>query len=397
MIMDETTLFLIIGIVAGLVIGFVIGYLVKKSRAVQNVDLSQQTGILAGLSNQLTEMKTKFEETEKRREVLLFEREKRDEEKEKRIQEIIESNNKFFKEMSDNSKRSDEDKEKRIKELINANQKFFEEQKLTTEKFLEHQGKTREEIEKQRDAQLKDMRGIIERFTQTVSGTKQRGIIGENVLEEVLNNSIKAGVVKRSLRTDIGEVEFAWNLTDGKFVPIDSKLPDVFELVDQFSKTEDIEQKKDIRKRICEKVKKEIKNIQKYQNLSNTIDNCILVVPPAVLDMCPELVGFGREENVFVCSYQNVFPIAHVLQEQYIRLKEEGDIGEYKRIVKSLFQILEKIIKKCEAIDKAISTIENANDSIKDEVGKGKKQTITIEDFASDETSNASSDSQEKL
>jgi len=383
--MDETTIFLIIGIAIGLAIGFTIGYLVRKSRTNQNVDLSQNTSLLTGLSNQLTEMKTKFEETEKRREVLLFEREKRDEEKEKRIQEIIESNNKFFKEMSDNSKRSDEDKEKRIKELIATNQKFFEEQKQNTEKFLENQGKSREEIEKQRDAQLKDMRGIIERFTQTVSGTKQRGMIGENVLEEVLNNSIKAGVVKKNLRTDNGEVEFAWVLGDGKHVPIDSKLPDVFELIEKFSQTEVIEEKKDIIKRICEKVKKEIKNIQKYQNLSNTIDNCILVVPPAVLDMCPELVGYGREDSVFVCSYQNVFPIAHILQEQYIRLKEEGDIGEYKRIVKSLFQILEKIIKKCDAIEKAITTIRNANDGIKDETVKARRLTTGTAEVISDE------------
>ncbi len=370
--MNET-IFLIIGIVAGIIIGFIIGFLLSKSRSNPNIDLAQHTSLLTNLNTQLTEIKTKFEETEKHRNEM-------DIEKDKRINNLIDSNNKFFKEMSDNSKKSDEEKEKRIKLLIESNQKFFDEQKQSTEKFLEQQGKTREEIEKQRDAQLKDMRGIIERFTQTVSGTKQRGMIGENVLEEALNNSIKAGVVKKSLKTDNGEIEFAWNLGDGKFIPIDSKLPDVFELINQFHQTEDIEQKKDIMKRICEKVKKEIKTIQKYQNLSNTIDNCILVVPPAVLDMCPELVGIGRDDYVFVSSYQNVFPIAHILQEQYIRLKEEGDIGEYKRIIKSLFQIMEKIIKKCDSIEKAITTIKNANDDIKDEIVKSKRQSLNIDE-----------------
>lgn len=205
-------------------------------------------------------------------------------------------------------------------------------------------------------------------------------MIGENILEEVLKHSIKANVVKKNLKTDQGEVEFAWDLGDGKFIPVDSKLPDVFELVDQFHQTEDIEERQEIIKKTCDKVKKEIKNIQKYQNLSNTIDNCILVVPPAVLDICPELVSMGREENVFVCSYTDVFPIAHVLEEQYERLKEEGDIGEYKRIIKSLFQILEKVSKKCEAIEKAVTTIKNANDNIKDEIVKGKRQEIHIEE-----------------
>jgi DNA recombination protein RmuC len=236
------------------------------------------------------------------------------------------------------------------------------------------QGKSRDEIEKQRDAQVKDMKNMMERFTQTVSGTKKRGMVGENILQEVLKNSIKAGVVKKSLKMDNGEVEFAWNLNDGKYIPIDSKLPDVFELIEQFNQSDDTDERKDIIKNVCEKVKKEIKTIQKYQNLSNTIDNCILVVPPAVLDMCPELVGVGRDENVFVCSYQEVFPIAHVVQEQYIRLKEEGDIGQYKQMIKSLFQILEKIGKKCEAIEKSVTTIKNANDGIKEELAKGKKQ-----------------------
>ena len=364
----------IISLIIGIIVGFLVGYFYGKSKAYQSVDLSQQSSLLTNLNTQITEMKTKFGEIEKSREKIEKERGKKEEEKEKRIREMMEANNKFFKEMSDGSKKSDEEKEKRIKEIITSNQKFFEEQKKSTEKFLEQQGKSREEIEKQRDAQVKDMKEMMERFTQTVSGTKTRGIIGEKIIEDVMKNSIKAGVVKKNLRTSNGEVEFAWNLNDGKYIPIDSKLPDIFKFIEKFYQTENNGEKRNIIKNIFEKIKKEIKNIQKYQNLSNTIDNCILVVPPVVLDMCPELVGVGRDENVFVCSYQEVFPIAHVLQEQYIRLKEEGDIGEYKRIIKSLFQIMDKISKKCEAIEKSVTTIKNANNNIKEEIVKVKRQ-----------------------
>ena len=370
----------IVTLIVGIVIGLIVGYYYAVSKSYQKSDLSQQSSLLTNLNTQIVEIKTKFSEIEKSREKIDKEREKTEVEKEKRIKEMMESNNKFFKEMSEGSKKSDEEKEKRIKEIITANQKFFEEQKKTTEKFLEDQGKSREDIEKQRDAQVKDMKGMMERFTQTVSGTKKRGMVGETILGEVVKNSIKAGVIKKNLKTDGGEIEFAWNLNDGKYIPIDSKLPDVFELIEKFQLSEEDNERRGIIKDISEKVKKEIKNIQKYQNLSNTTDNCILVVPPAVLDICPELVGDGRDGNVFVCSYQEVFPIAHVLQEQYIRLKEEGDIGEYKRIVKALFQILDKINKKCESIDKSITTIKNANDNIKEEVIKGKRQAGNVED-----------------
>ena len=92
-----------------------------------------------------------------------------------------------------------------------------------------------------------------------------------------------------------------------------------------------------------------------------------------------------------------MFPVAHVLHEQYIRLKEEGDIGEYKRLVKSLFQILDKIIKKCDAIEKAVTTIQNANDGIKDETVKAKRLSTGTTEIISEESDSGSSGFQEKL
>ena len=56
-----------------------------------------------------------------------------------------------------------------------------------------------------------------------------------------------------------------------------------------------------------------------------------------------------------------------------IRMKEEGDVGTYKKMVEQLFNILDKIMKKTEAIDRAVVTLTNANRSIKEEVSKGKR------------------------
>ena len=226
------------------------------------------------------------------------------------------------------------------------------------------------------------MRKIISSFTKTVSSTKTRGMIGEDLLKEVLSNSIKAGVIKCDLKTESGEVEFAWNLEDGRYIPIDSKLPDVFQLLELYHSTDNVDIQKEYKKEIIEKIKKEIKIVQKYQNLNNTIDSCLLVVPEGILELAPELVGIGKEDNVFVCSYKDVFPIAHVLQDQYIRLKEEGDIGKYKSVIKVLFQIIDKINKKTETIEKAVTQIKNANDGIQSEVTKAKsKETEEVEDL----------------
>jgi DNA recombination protein RmuC len=233
--------------------------------------------------------------------------------------------------------------------------------------------KSRDRSEDKRDAKLQDMSNTIDSFNRTISGTKTRGMVGESILKEALKNSIKAGVVKTELKIGSKNVEFAWDLGDGKYIPIDSKLPDIVPLVSQYENSKNTEEQKLLSKKIKDKVAKEILNIQKYQNQTNTIDNCILVIPPSILDMSPELVGIGKDSNVFVCSYKDVFPIAHILEEQYRRFNEEGDIGEYKKTIKQLDSILDKVISKTETLDRAIKQISNANDEIKDEVAKGKR------------------------
>ena len=366
--------FEIIHLVIFSVVGFLVG--IFFGRKMVSSQIVPDSGLLGNMGTQIAEMKTKFGEIEKSRERSDKDKEKLEKEKEKRFEDYIDHTNKIFKEIADKGEKSDEQKEKRILEYMDSTRKFFNEQKDTTEKFLEQQGKSREELEKQRDAQIKDMTALIESFTRTVSGTKRRGMVGEDILSEVLSNSIKADIVKKNLKTENGEVEFGWKLFDGKYIPIDCKMPDIFKLVDKYHKSESTDEQRDVVKKIINKIKKEIKTVQKYQNLTNTINNCMLVVPPAIMEIAPEVVSLGKDENVFVCTYKDVFPIAHTLEEQYARMNEEGDIGEYKHLVKSLFQILDKINKRTETFDRAITTIKNANEEIKDEVAKGNRKKL---------------------
>jgi DNA recombination protein RmuC len=204
-------------------------------------------------------------------------------------------------------------------------------------------------------------------------------MVGEEQLREALTHSIRAGVVACNLKTDSGEVEFAWNLEDGKFIPIDCKLPDVFLLLEQYGKSEDTAEQKDLKNEIIKKIEKEIKTVQKYQNQTNTIDSCILVVPEGILEIVPEIVGLGRDSNVFVCSYKDVFPVAYLVQEKYQHFKEQGDIGTYRQLISSLFQILDKIEQKTNAIQNALTTISNANSAIKKQILVARQKPMGIE------------------
>ena len=220
---------------------------------------------------------------------------------------------------------------------------------------------------------LADMLDKMSSIERTLTGTKSKGIAGETLLGLYLESSIKTGEIKKDLKIGTKIVEFAWKVSEGKYIPIDAKFPEIKALVEEYDKSEDTVHKRSLSKKVKDKVKKEIENIQKYQNQPNTIGNCILAVPSSALEMSPELLSIGKESNVYLSSYKDVIIIAHLLAEQHHRFTAEGDIGAEKIKVEQLNSILEKIFSKSDTIDRGLKQISNANDEIKDEVSKSKR------------------------
>lgn len=333
----DTIIFIFSIVVVG-IISFFVGWFFGKSSAHKPEELyakieSSQSSILTSLNTQIAEMKTKIFEIEKMREEKEKDRKKLDEEKEKRFNDFIENTKKFFGEEKD----------------------------------------IREKLEEKRDDQLKKISEVIEAFSRTIHGTATRGMAGEDILKEYLKNSIKSGLVETNLKTDSGEVEFAWNLGDGKFIPIDSKLPDVVDLLEILSKSNDVNEQKAIKKKISTKLKEEIERVRKYQNQSNTTDLCILAAPEGIIDAVPELVSYAGNLNVHLCSYKEVFLVGYILSEKYKILKDQGELGDYKRITETLLKLLDKIKSKTDTIDRAITIITNASDEIKTLTRESKK------------------------
>jgi DNA recombination protein RmuC len=132
--------------------------------------------------------------------------------------------------------------------------------------------KSRDRSEDRRDAKLQDMSNTIDSFNRTISGTKTRGMVGESILKETLKNSIKVGVVKTELKIGSKNVEFAWDLGDGKYIPIDSKLPDVVSLVNKYELSKDTEEQKLLSKKL------KIKWSRKFQIYKNIKIKPILLI-----------------------------------------------------------------------------------------------------------------------
>ncbi len=320
----------IIALIA-LIVGFFLGYFFASLKSYKDTDLSAKSALLQSLTTQITEMKAKFDGYEEMRE-----------QKEKDIEKF------------------NEEKEKRYKEFMESTKKFFEKQ-----------DEVRKEYEEKRDQQMNKFSTVIDAFNRTIHGTKTRGNAGEDILRIYLSEAIKSKIIKTDLRTESGEVEFAWNLGDGKFIPIDAKMPDIINLVDSITDETSQSEKNSVRKVVIDKIKGQIKKIKKYQNQPNTINRAILCVPKGAIDLSPEIIQLGASYGVFVCSYEQVFLIGYILAEEYEKIMDEGDIGELKNTNKKLITLLKEITKLTDTIEKQSKSVLKHNELIRDKLQEG--------------------------
>ena len=256
-------------------------------------------------------------------------------------------------------------------------------------KFEENE-KNRKEIAQERsqkdDERLKREMQLLDetmKIQRTLSGTKKRGQAGENILKEYFSSFISQGIIETNLRVkDSGEVEYAYRLEDGKYIPIDSKFPDVINLYNDFDKSEVIEEQRKIKKEIIKKVKKHISEIKKYSNNENTYSKSVLALPDAIVDTIPELVSDAFKQGVIICKYSLVLSSVSLMAEQYSKLLETDQISQIdiEALLDKLKEKLSNISQKTETIDRALTMIKNANTAIYEEsnVRINKKQTISI-------------------
>ncbi len=244
------------------------------------------------------------------------------------------------------------------------------------EKTLE--AKAKEDHERQQRI-MKCVEENIGHFTRTINGTKRRGRVGEAILKQILSEAIATGLVVTDLRTDKGSVvEFAWDLKNGKYLPIDSKMPELDELYAKFEQTDNPDEQLKIKKDIQKIVEKSKNEAKKYINNRNTIDKCIVAIPDSIFDQFPDINKDAVRTGVFVAGYTKVFLFACMLGDNYNKSLSVGNIGVYKDVVHSLRNILCEIEKKSETISKGITQITNANDGIMTELNKSQRKISDV-------------------
>ncbi|MFH1590846.1 MAG: DNA recombination protein RmuC [archaeon] len=320
----------LIGLVS-FILGLAIGYYFATARAYQSADLSTKSTLLQSLTTQVTEMKGQFDKYEQLR-----------------LQ-----------------------KEKAFEEYQSHRDKLYQQFVDSTKEFYIKQNEMRKETEDKREKQLSKFASVIDSFQRTIHGTKTRGMVGEELLRSYLSEAIKSRLVRSPLRTEKGEVEFAWNLGDGKHIPIDAKLPKLPDLVNSMTEETTQAEKTHAKREVLNNIKHKIQEVKAYINQPNTINKAILAIPEGAIELAPEVIDLGASQNVFVCAYNQVFFIGTILSEEYAHMKEQGEVGELKTTQKKLIDLLKAIFSCTDTIDRQARSVIKFNEDIRDKVHQG--------------------------
>lgn len=248
---------------------------------------------------------------------------------------------------------------------------------LTQSKDIEHIKESFERIQKDLKDREEQTQKQYEKFDKNMRtalrclvGTQSRGAAGENILQNILKPFIHSGLVSKNVKLESMKVEFAVKFDDGRYLPIDSKFPDLGDLFGKIEETENIGEQKRIKREIKKVLTSKKKEAEKYINVGNTTGNVLVAVPEAALDIVPEAVSEGNQQ-VVLCGYTQVPTYIMMLKAQYQLAEDQRDVTELQKTIQDAVNLFCEVENKASTIKRATRQIDKASDSISKCATKG--------------------------
>ncbi len=188
---------------------------------------------------------------------------------------------------------------------------------------------------------------------------RKSGIAGEKAVEEFIS-LLPQHKIARNVHLGGGIVEFAIKLSNGKYLPVDSKFIGAETL-----KENSVEVKKDLLK----KLRIRIQEVAKYVKDEKSAGMGILTVPEGVYSCLKvELSEELEKNNLLLVPYNFLIPVITMVELLYEKLGmsfSEEDVKSYFSVLKSSFYNMEKNINQ---LLKEIKSAENLALKLKEEL-----------------------------
>ena len=300
------------------------------------------------------------------------------------------------KEVGENSEKSRQEIEKKLTDINKGMYAFQESSKEDMQKQFESSNKVIKEV----TSELEKIKGTNEQvlgfanqmktLEKILSNQKQRGILGEIQLENLLSNVLPPELFSMQYNFNSGEMVDAVVKVGEFIIPIDAKFS-----LDNYNKMIESEDKVEIEnleKAFKEDIKKRIDETSKYiRPAEKTTDYAYMFIPADGLyqDLLnsrvgtlkinsKDLVSYAYTKKVMIVSPMSLFPMLQITVKALHNMKVERSIEDIQKNIEKLSNHMNAYKDAHDSLGKTIRTVVNHFNKSSKEFNKIDKDIIKI-------------------
>ena len=309
----------------------------------------------------------------------------------KEIQEIR-------KEVGDNAEKARQEIEQKLKDINKGITTFQESSKEDMQKQFSSSNKVIKEV----TSELEKIKGTNEQvlgfanqmktLEKILSNQKQRGILGEIQLENLLSNVLPPELFQMQYNFANGEAVDAIVRVGDFIIPIDAKfsLDNYNKMIESSDKAEIEELEKKFKRDVAQRIDETSKYIRPNEK---TTDYAYMFIPAdgmyqdllnsrvgALKINSKDLVSHAYEKKVMIVSPMSLFPMLQITVKALHNLKVEKSIEDILKNINKLSNHLNAYKDTHDRLGKTISTVVNHYNKSSNEFKKIDKDVIKISD-----------------
>ena len=300
------------------------------------------------------------------------------------------------KEVGENSEKSRQEIEKKLTDINKGIYAYQENSKEDMQKQFESSNKVIKEV----TSELEKIKGTNEQvlgfanqmktLEKILSNQKQRGILGEIQLENLLSNVLPPELFSMQYSFNSGEAVDAIVKVGDFIIPIDAKFS-----LDNYNKMIESEDKMEIEnleKSFREDIKKRIDETSKYiRPNEKTTDYAYMFIPADGLyqDLLnsrvgtlkinsKDLVSYAYTKKVMIVSPMSLFPMLQITVKALHNMKVERSIEDIQKNIEKLSNHMNSYKEAHDSLGKTIRTVVNHFNKSSKEFNKIDKDIIKI-------------------
>lgn len=300
------------------------------------------------------------------------------------------------KEVGENSEKSRQEIEKKLTDINKGIYAYQENSKEDMQKQFESSNKVIKEV----TSELEKIKGTNEQvlgfanqmktLEKILSNQKQRGILGEIQLENLLSNVLPPELFSMQYSFNSGEAVDAIVKVGDFIIPIDAKFS-----LDNYNKMIESEDKMEIEnleKSFKEDIKKRIDETSKYiRPAEKTTDYAYMFIPADGLyqDLLnsrvgtlkinsKDLVSYAYTKKVMIVSPMSLFPMLQITVKALHNMKVERSIEDIQKNIEKLSNHMNAYKDAHDSLGKTIRTVVNHFNKSSKEFNKIDKDIIKI-------------------